>query len=90
MRNGRRIFFHKTFALLEPGEDTEADSPASKIAELFHLNSSGVEDEILTLQSYIQLMSRAHRQFWKLKLATSSYCPDYAALADTIQCKSSK
>lgn len=25
-----------------------------------------------------------------LRLATSSYCPDYAALADSIQCKSSE
>jgi len=25
-----------------------------------------------------------------LKLAISSYCPDYAALADAIQCKSSE
>ena len=64
------------FALLEPvatfmcypfREDVEVDSLASKIAMLFHLNSSGVEDEILTLQADIQLKARAHgQQFWNL------------------------
>uniref|UniRef100_A0A096MGU2 DUF4371 domain-containing protein n=1 Tax=Poecilia formosa TaxID=48698 RepID=A0A096MGU2_POEFO len=47
------------FALLEPvatfmcypfWEDAEVDSLASKIATMFDLNSSGVENEILTLQ----------------------------------------
>lgn len=56
------------FALLEPiatfmcfpfGEDTAVDSLASEIATLFHLNSSAVEDEILSLQADIQLKSRA-------------------------------
>lgn len=140
------------FALLEPvatfmcypfREDAEVVSLASKIATLFHLNSSGVEDEILTLQADIELKSRAHGQFWNLlteekypnmrkcatfltalfgstylcesafshmkiikskyrstmtddhlevclRLAVSSYCPDYASLADSIQCKSSE
>ncbi|CAK6967628.1 general transcription factor II-I repeat domain-containing protein 2A-like [Scomber scombrus] len=140
------------FSLLEPvatfmcnpfREDAEVDSQASKIATLFHLNSSGVEDEILTLQADIQLKSRAHGQFWNLltqekypnmrkcatsltalfgstyscesafshmkiikskyrstmnddqlevclRLAVSSYCPDYASLADSIQCNSSE
>ena len=63
------------FALLEPvatfmcypfQEDVEVDSLASKIATLFHLNSSGVEDEMLTLQADIQLKARAHGQFWNL------------------------
>ena len=48
------------FALLEPDatfmcypfrEDVEGDSLTSKIATLFHQNSSGVEDEILTRTS---------------------------------------
>ncbi|CAI5694542.1 unnamed protein product [Oreochromis niloticus] len=140
------------FSLLEPvatfmcypfREDAEVDSLASKIAKLFHLNSSGVEDEILTLQADIELKSRDHGQFWNLltevkypnmrkcaasltalfgstylcessfshmkiikskyrstmtdehlevclRLAVSSYCPDYASLADSIQCKSSE
>ncbi|XP_014773229.1 uncharacterized protein LOC106871341 [Octopus bimaculoides] len=47
-------------------EDAEVDPLASKIATLFHLNSSGVEDEILTLQADIQLKSRVHGQFWNL------------------------
>lgn len=63
------------FALLEPvatfmcyrfQEDAEVDFLASKIVTLFHLNSSGVEDEILTLQADIELKSRAHGQFWNL------------------------
>jgi len=63
------------FALLEPvatfmcypfREDVEVDSLASKIATLFHLNSSGVEDEMLTLHADIQLKARAHGQFWNL------------------------
>lgn len=123
-------------------EDAEVDSLASKIATLFHLNSSGVEDEILTLEADIELKSRAHGEFWNLlteemypnmrkcatamtalfgsaylcesafsrmktikskyrstmtddhlevfsRLAVSSYCPDYASLAASIQCKSS-
>lgn len=37
-------------------------SRASKIATQFHLNSSGAEDGILTLQ----LEARAHGQFWQL------------------------
>ena len=140
------------FSLLEPvatfmcypfQEDVEVDSLASNIASLFHMNSSGVEHEILTLQTDIELKSRAHGQFWNLlteekypnmrkcaisltaffgstylcesafsymkiikskyrstmtdehlevclRLAISSYCPDYASLADSIQCKSSK
>ncbi|XP_051259245.1 general transcription factor II-I repeat domain-containing protein 2-like [Dicentrarchus labrax] len=134
------------FALLEPvatfmcypfRENADVDLLASEIATVFHLNSSGVEDEILTLQADIELKSRAHGQFWNLlteekypnmrKCATSltalfsstylcesafshmkiikskyrstmtdhlevcfsSYCPDYASLADSIQCKSS-
>ena len=124
-------------------EDAEVDSLASKISPLFHLNSSGVEDEIMTLQADIQLKSRAHGEFWNLlteekypnvrkcatsltalfcstylcesafshmkiikskhsstitddhlevclRLAVSRYCPDYASLADSIQCKSSE
>ncbi|KAL7870465.1 hypothetical protein SRHO_G00079620 [Serrasalmus rhombeus] len=63
------------FALIEPiatfmcypfREDAEVVSLASKIATLFQLNSSGVEDEILTLQANIELKSRAHGQFWNL------------------------
>ena len=140
------------FSLLEPVAtfmcypfrgDAEVDSLASKMSTLFHLNSSGVEDEIMTLQADIQLKSRAHGEFWNLlteekypnvrkcatsltdlfsstylcesafshmmiikskyrstitddhlevclRLAVSSYCPDYASLADSIQCKSSE
>ena len=44
-------------------EDAEVDLLASKIATLFHPNSSEVENEIFTLQSDIELKSRAHRQF---------------------------
>ena len=63
------------FSLLEPvatfmcclfREDAGVDLLASKIATLFHLNSSGVEDEILTLQADIKLKSRAYGQFWNL------------------------
>lgn len=62
-------------ALLEPvatfmyypfRDDIEVDSMTSKIATLFHLYSSGVEDEILPLQTDIQLKARAHGQFWNL------------------------
>uniref|UniRef100_H2Z397 HAT C-terminal dimerisation domain-containing protein n=1 Tax=Ciona savignyi TaxID=51511 RepID=H2Z397_CIOSA len=53
------------FSLLEP-KDVEVDSLASNIASLFHMNSSGVEHEILTLQTDIELKSRAHGQFWNL------------------------
>ena len=69
------------FSLLEPvatfmcfpfREDVEIDSLSSKIATLFHLNSSGVEDEIFTLQADIELKSRAHGQFWNL-LAEGKY-----------------
>uniref|UniRef100_A0AAQ4S2T7 HAT C-terminal dimerisation domain-containing protein n=1 Tax=Gasterosteus aculeatus aculeatus TaxID=481459 RepID=A0AAQ4S2T7_GASAC len=69
------------FSLLEPvatfmcfpfREDVEIDSLSSKIATLFHLNSSGVEDEIFTLQADIELKSRAHGQFWNL-LAEEKY-----------------
>lgn len=124
-------------------ENAEVESLTSKIAELFHLNSSGVEDEILKLQADIELKPRAHGQFWNLltgvkypnmrkcatyltalfgstylcesafshmkiiksknrstiadehlevclRLAVSSYCPDYASLTDGIQRKSSE
>ncbi|KAF4092570.1 hypothetical protein AMELA_G00022520 [Ameiurus melas] len=47
-------------------DNVEVDSLASKIATLFHLNSSEVEDEILKLQTDLQLKSRAHGQFWNL------------------------
>ena len=47
-------------------EDAEDDSLASKIATLFHLNSYGVEDEMLTLKANSELKSRAHGQFWNL------------------------
>ncbi len=140
------------FFLLEPvatfmcypfREDAEVDSLTSKTATLFHLNSSAVEDEILTLQADLELKSRAHGQFWNLlteikypnmrkcaicltalfgstylcesafshmkiikskyrtsltdehlevclRLAVSSYCPDYVSLTDALQCKSSQ
>ncbi|KAM4555068.1 general transcription factor II-I repeat domain-containing protein 2-like [Odontesthes bonariensis] len=139
------------FTLLEPvaefmaypfRDDADIDALSSKIATLFQLNSCGVEDEILNLQSDIELKSRAHGQFWNLlseikypnirkcatsltalfgstylcestfshmkiiksqyrstmtdehleaclRLAVSSYRPDYASLADSMQCKSS-
>ena len=48
-------------------EDSEVDSLASKIATLFYLNSSGVKDEVLTLQADIELKPRAHGQFWNLQ-----------------------
>ena len=47
-------------------ENAEADLLVSKIATLFHLYSSGIEDEILTLQADIELKSRAHGQAWNL------------------------
>ena len=121
----------------------DVDLLASKIAALFHLNSSAVEDEMLKLQTDIELKSRSHAQFWNLlteekypnmrkcaisltalfgstylcesafshmkmikskyrstmtddhleaclRLATSSYCPDYATLADSTRCRSSE
>lgn len=40
---------------------------ASQIAVLFHLISSEVEDEILTLQTDIQVKFRAHVEFWNLQ-----------------------
>ena len=61
------------FFLLEPvatfmcypfQEDVEVDSLAGKIATLFHLNSFGVQNEILTPLAYLELKSRAYRQFW--------------------------
>ena len=70
--------FHRRFqdfALLEPcatfmcypfQEDVVVVSLASKITTLFHLNSSEVEDEILTLQADLQIKARAHGQFWNL------------------------
>ena len=147
--------FHRRFqdfALLVPvatfmcypfQEDVVFVSLASKITTLFHLNSSEVEDKILTLQADLQIKARAHGQFWNLliedkyrnirkcvtflralfgstylcesafsymkiiksknrstmadehlevclRLAISSYCPDYASLADFIKCKSSE
>ena len=36
-------------------EDVEVDLLASKIAALFHLNSSAIEDEILIVQADIEL-----------------------------------
>ena len=55
-----------TFMCYPFRKDTDIDSLALKIATLFHLNSSGVEDEILALQAGIELKSRAHGQFWNL------------------------
>ena len=57
------------FALLEPiatfmcypfREDVEVDLLASKIAALVSLNTSAVEEEILTVQADIEFKSRAH------------------------------
>lgn len=56
-----------TFMCYPFRDDIEVDSLASKIATLFHLNWSGVEDEILTLQTDIQLKSRANGLFWNLQ-----------------------
>ena len=70
--------FHRRFqdfALLKPvatfmcypfQEDVVVVSLASKITTLFHLNSSEVEDEILTPQADLQIKARAHGQFWNL------------------------
>lgn len=140
------------FAILEPvatfmcfpfGVEVDVDEIATKIASLFHMETSAVESEILTLQSDLQIKSRASGEhFWNLiveekypnmrkiamyltaffgstylcesafsdmkiikskyrstltddhldtclRLAISSYNPDYAKLADTMQCKSS-
>ena len=41
-------------------------SLASKITTLFHLNSSEVEDKILTLQADLQIKTRTDGQFWNL------------------------
>lgn len=69
------------FALLEPvatfmcnpfWEDVQVDSLTSKIATLFHLNLSGVEHEILTLQADIELKSRAYGLSWNCSLTRSS------------------
>ena len=72
--------FHKRFqdfALLEPiatfmcfpfAEDTDdVESVASKMATLFNMDSSALENEILALQADIQLKSRARNgDFWNL------------------------
>ena len=62
-----------TFMCYSFAEDAEVDSLASKIATLFHLSSSGMEDEIMTLQADIELKCRAHGQFWNL--FTGVKCP---------------
>ncbi len=140
------------FALLEPiatfmcfpfGDEHEVDSLASDMGELFQMNPSALGDEILALQTDIQMKARASGQFWNLlaedkypnirkcatsltalfgstylcesafsqmkiikskhrstitndnleaclRLGISSYCPVYAKLSDSIQCKSSE
>ncbi|XP_061525889.1 zinc finger protein 25-like [Phycodurus eques] len=60
------IVKNKKYSQEREMEDAEVDSLASQIATLFHLNSSGVEDEILTRQADIELKSRAHGQFGNL------------------------
>ena len=47
-------------------EDVEVDLLASKIAALFHLSKTAVEDETLIVQADIELKSRAHGQFLNL------------------------
>lgn len=73
-------------------EDAEVDSLASNIAALFHLNSSGVEDEILTRQTDIELKSRAHGQFWNLftevKYPNIRKCATAALYDSTYLCES--
>lgn len=65
------IKLFQDFALLEPfamcypfREDIEVDSLSVAVFDVFHLNSSAVEDEILTLQADIHLKYSAHGQFW--------------------------
>ncbi|KAF7641054.1 hypothetical protein LDENG_00297180, partial [Lucifuga dentata] len=92
-----------TFMCYPFREDIEVDSLASKIA-MFHLNSSAVEEEKypnmrkcatsltagkIIKSKYCSTMSDDHLEAC-LRLATSSYCLDYATLADSIQCKSSE
>lgn len=48
-------------------EDAEVVSLPWKTATLFHLNSSGGEDEILKVRADVELKSRAHGQFWNLR-----------------------
>lgn len=124
-------------------EDIDVDCIVSKVASLFHLDTSAVENEVLTLQSDIEVKSRATSgskgDFWHLllkqkypnlrrcalnltalfgsiylceaafshmkimkskyrstmtddhlvaclRIATSSYCPDYEKLASSSQC----
>lgn len=53
-------------------EDIDVDCIASKVASLFHLDTSAVENEVLTLQSDIEVKSRATSgskgDFWHLLL----------------------
>ncbi|XP_057190131.1 general transcription factor II-I repeat domain-containing protein 2-like [Triplophysa rosa] len=140
------------FALLEPvatfmcfpfRDEHEVESLATDMGKLFQMNPSALENEILALQTDIEVKARASGQFWDLlaeekypnirkcatsltalfgstylcesafshmkiikskhrstmtndnleaclRLATSSYCPNYAKLSDSIQCKSSE
>ena len=48
-------------------EDDQVDLLPSKLAALFHLNTSAVEDEILTVQADIEFKSRGHGQFGNLQ-----------------------
>ncbi|KAJ8361898.1 hypothetical protein AAFF_G00414080 [Aldrovandia affinis] len=69
------------FASLEPvatymrfpfGTDIYVDDIASKVGSFFHLDTTAVENEILTLQNDIQMKSRATNEmkgeFWELLL----------------------
>lgn len=53
-------------------EDIDVDCIASKVASLFHLDTSAVQNEVLTLQSDIEVKSRATSgskgDFWHLLL----------------------
>lgn len=60
------------FALLEPvatfmcfpfGDEHEVDSLASDLGKLFQMNPSALEDEVLALQTDIQVKARASGQF---------------------------
>ena len=141
LTNGfKTLLYSNRYSYVLPIENMlRGDLLASRIAALFHLNTSAVEDEILIVQHDIELNSRAHGQYGSLltkekypnirkcatsltilfhsaylcqsafptfpkkrstiadvyleacmRLAPSSFCPDYATLADFIQCKSSE
>uniref|UniRef100_A0A087XSU0 Uncharacterized protein n=1 Tax=Poecilia formosa TaxID=48698 RepID=A0A087XSU0_POEFO len=90
-----------TFMCYPFWEDAEVDSLASKMAhgQFWNLLTEGKYPNMRkcatsltalfgSTSKYCSSMTDAHLEAC-LKLAISSYCPDYAALADAVQCRSS-